>query len=182
MKSSTRNRAAIILSISMSLLVVMCSGEGYRETGRYYNKDMKFSIKIPEGWEVKEGDGIEVSMVELVSPWENDEDTFSEYIGVDVEHYAEKITLGELFDAMRQEQSQEFPYFEEHERGDVNINGEDAKYILFDIGMEEGYNKVICYALVKGKRGYLISCVAEASRFDEYFEIFQETAGSFRLE
>ncbi len=68
------------------------------------------------------------------------------------------------------------------ERGDLQIDTKDAKYIIFDIGMDEGYNRVISFTLARDNRGYLISCLAEASKFDEYVSQFEQAANSFRFE
>ncbi len=123
-----------------------------------------------------------LSFIEAVSLWENDEDPFSEYIGIDIAKMPEETTLSELFDSMVEEQAKEFKYFNEIERGDITINGEDARYLIFDIGMEEGRNRVISYTLIKGKKSILISCVAEDTKFEDYRGRFEESAATFRFE
>jgi hypothetical protein len=180
--ASSRNAFLVACGILAVCLLNSCSGETVRIPGRYYHDEMKFSIEFPKEWEIKEGDGEESSLVEGVSPWEDDEDAFSEYIGVDVEEFSEKIKLDELFDSMREDQAREFSYFKELDRCDIVIDGQDAKYLLFEFELDEGRNRAKSYTLVRDKRGYLISCVAEASKYDQYAEAFEAAAASFRFE
>lgn len=182
MNALSRNTCMIAGMIVACCLLSTCSGETVRIPGRYYHDGMQFSIEFPKEWEIREGDGMELSLVEAVSPWENDEDAFSEYIGVDVEELSEKVKLGELFESMRENQALEFSTFKELDKGDIKIERQDAKYLLFEFDMSEGRIRVMSYTLVKGKRGYLISCVAEASKYDRYKEAFEAAAASFRFE
>ena len=67
-------------------------------------------------------------------------------------------------------------------RGEVKLGVEDARFLIFDIGMEEGRNRVISYTLIKKGKSFLIGCVAEDIKFDDYRERFEESAGTFRFE
>ncbi len=177
-----RRISTCIILAGISLMSIMCSQKAPHETGRYYDPELGYSIKKPEGWTLKKGDGISSSLIEIVSPWESAEDVFSDYVSVDVERFAEKTDLGEFFEEMVGNQAKEFDYFEELERGDTEIGGKKAKYLVFDIGMEEGYNRVKSFLVIKGRNGFLISGVAERSKFDDYLERFEKTALSFRFE
>jgi hypothetical protein len=182
MNALSRNACLAACMILTVCLLSTCSGETIRIPGRYYHDELKFSIEMPDDWEIREGDGVESSLVEAVSPWEDDEDAFSEYIGVDVEELPGKIELDELFDSMREEQAREFSYFKELDRGDITIDRQDAKYLFFEFEIPEGRNRAISYTLVKGGKGFLISCVAEASKYDRYADAFETAAVSFRFE
>jgi hypothetical protein len=166
----------------MVLALMACSCEKSRDPDRHYDESKGFSIKFPKDWEIKRGDGVAAPLVEAVSSWEDDEDLFSEYVSVDVEEFAGDIGLEDMFERTREAQAGEFDHFEIEETGDIKIGSEDAKYMKFIIGMEEGRNRVLSYTLVKGRRGYLIGCVAEEGKFDRYSEIFRETAATFRFE
>jgi hypothetical protein len=168
--------------VLLFVFVTVSSCGGSREPGRYYNDENSFSIDFPDEWMLREGDGIDSPLIESVSPWEDDEDLFSEYVGVDIDELTGKADLKECFDEFKREQAQEFDHYEELESGDVEIDEIDAKYIVFDIGMEEGYNRVLAFLLVKGSREYFISCVAERSKFDDYRPVFEDVAHSFRCE
>lgn len=172
----------MILTFIFIFVYSACSRHHCTEPGCYHNKEKGFLITFPKEWNIEEGDGETEPIVEAVSPWEDDEDRFSEYVSVDIEELAEKMSLEDYFLQLRKEQSLDFPYFEEHDRGDVAINNRDAKWILFDVGSSEGIVRVLGFVLIKGKRGYLISCVAEGSKYDSYAETFEEIAYSFRLE
>ena len=167
---------------AVCLINILCSGKKSLEPGHYYSTEKKFSIIFPEGWEIKVEGSIDAPFVEAVSPWEDDEDPFSEYIGIDIDQLPGEITLSELFDSMLEEQAKEFEYFSEVERGDIKLGGEDARYLIFDIGMEEGRNRVISYTLINREKSILISCVAEDIKFEDYRGRFEESAGTFRFE
>ena len=172
--------AAVVVAIC--LVSIQCSEKKSLEPGRFYSTENKFSIIFPEGWEVRVEDEINASHIEGVSPWEDDEDLFSEYIGIDIQQVEGGATLSEVFDSMVEEQAKEFEYFKEIERGDIKLNGNEARYLIFDIGMEEGRNRVISYTLIKKGKSFLIGCVAEDIKFDDYRERFEESAGTFRFE
>lgn len=169
-----------ILCAVVSMSMYSCGKD--HEPGRYYNEAKGFSIKFPDEWEIKEGDGIEAPLVEAVSPWEDEDDPFSEFISVDVEEFSENVDLERYTDRLRSDHAEEFPFYEEIEEGETTIDGVAAKSIVFDIGMEEGTNRVLGFVLAREKRGYLISCVAEDSKFSDYKEIFEEAIYSFRFE
>lgn len=173
---------ACIIMAGLSVMCTMCSGSSPREPGRYYDPDLKYSIKKPEGWTLRKGDGISTSLIEIVSPWESAEDVFSDYVSVDVERFGDKRNLDEFFEEMVGNQAKEFDYFEELRRGDAEIGGRKAKYIVFDIGMKEGNNRVKSYVVIKGRNGFLISCVAERSKYEDCLERFEDTVSSFRFE
>ncbi|MBN2070565.1 MAG: hypothetical protein JW814_03820 [Candidatus Krumholzibacteriota bacterium] len=168
--------------VSISLFNLLCSGKKPQDPGRYYSPDKEFSIVFPDGWQVKVEDSFGGSFTEAVSPWESDEDIFSEYIGIDIEEMPQKTGLSDLFDSMVEEQAGEFDYFAEIERGDIRINGEEAKFLIFDIAMAEGKNRVISYTMVRGRKSCLISCVAEDLKYDEYKNMFERSAATFRFE
>ncbi|MBN2185017.1 MAG: hypothetical protein JW746_06780 [Candidatus Krumholzibacteriota bacterium] len=179
-----RRGKALLAAVAAAfcLINIQCSGKKSLEPGRFYSTEKKFSIIFPEGWEVRTEDWADGCHIEAVSPWEDDEDLFSEYIGVDVQPVEGGSSLSEVFAGMLDEQAKEFEYFKEIERGDIRLNGNDARYLIFDIGMEEGQNRVISYTLVKKGKSFLIGCVAEDVKFEDYRERFEESAGTFRFE
>jgi hypothetical protein len=172
----------VLCLVLVSVSQITCSGERPRDPGRYYHEAQNFSIAFPDGWRVVEGDGIDAPLVEAVSPWEDEADPFSEHISISVEDFAKNVDLEKFFETLREQDAREFSYYEEGEIRDARVDGEDAKFSIFDIGMEEGNNRVLSCTIVKGKKGYLISCVAEASKYELYEPVFEAALGSFRFE
>jgi hypothetical protein len=152
------------------------------EPGRYYDKDSGFSIKFPDEWSVREGYQEDEALVESVSPWEDDLDEFADHVSVDVEKLVPEVSLEAYFDETMEYQMDELPGFELRERGDTDLDNTDAMYVVFDFESEGGMVTVLGYATVKGSRGYLISCVAQTSKFHMYEDKFEEVAHSFKFE
>jgi hypothetical protein len=175
---SNRLFAAVVLG---AVCALCCCGKE-REPGRYYCEKAGFSIVFPGEWDVTEGDGVTAPIVEAVSPWEDDSDRFSEYVSVDIENLQERLSLEEYFAQVRKANSVDYALYEEHETGDTEIDNRKAKWTRFDVGSSEGVMAALGFVMIKGKRGYLISCVAERSRYASYTETFENIVSSFRLE
>ncbi len=173
-------RLIILAVLGCICLIFSCSKK--REAGRYYSDESGFSIIFPEEWEITEGDGETTPIVEAVSPWEGDSDRFSEYVSVDIDDLSVKMDLEDYFVEVRQANSEDYPNYEEHDIGETEINNQDAMWTRFDVGSPEGVMSALGFVMIKGKRGYLISCVAEDARYDSYRETFENIVHSFRLE
>jgi hypothetical protein len=180
-KRTALSNRLIIIAVLLSICVIFSCGKE-REPGRYYSEAGKFSIVFPKDWEIVEGDGVSEPLVEAVSPWEDDEDRFSEYVSVDIEDFSEKMSLEEYFEKVREANSADYPDYEEYDTGDKLINNQIAKWTRFDVGSSEGVMAALGFVMIKGKRGYLISCVSDGSKYDIYKMTFDDIVSSFRIE
>lgn len=172
----------VLLLLAVGLGLVTCSHEAAIDPDRYYDKANGFSIKYPEAWSVCEGHAEDDPMVEGLSPWEDDYDEFAEHMTVDVELIEAGTSLDSYSEETIEAQMAEIPGFEVTERGRATLDGEDAVWIVFDFESEGGMVTVLGYSLVKGERGYLISGVAQSSKFSSYRNRFEQIAESFRFE
>ena len=159
-----------------------CSRNSAPEPGRYYDRDQRFSIKFPEDWMIREGDGEEYANVEGVSPWESDYDEFSEYVAVDVEDLEGEVDLTSYFQETLDLQMDDTPGYREKARGDATVDDVKAKWVAFDFESEGGMVSVLGYALVTDDNGYLISCVAQKDKLQLYKSRFDYIVNSFRIE
>jgi hypothetical protein len=159
-----------------------CSSDSLPEEGRYYNRDKGFSIKFPEEWSRKEGDGFEEPLIEATSPWESDYDEFSEFVSVDVEDLEEGMSLDDYFYINVKIQSEEMDGFRERERGQVEIDKVNTKWIIFDFEVDGSLLTSLSYVFVKEQKGYYIFCVSEIANFPEYKDKFEEISESFKFE
>lgn len=172
----------VLLLLAVGLGLVTCSHEAAIDPDRYYDKANGFSIKYPEAWSVCEGHAEDDPVVEGLSPWEDDYDEFAEHMTVDVELIEAGTSLDSYSEETIEAQMAEIPGFEVTERGRATLDGEDAVWIVFDFESEGGMVTVLGYSLVKGERGYLISGVAQSSKFSSYRNRFEQIAESFRFE
>ncbi len=159
-----------------------CSRKQEPEPGRYYSKEKGFSIKFPEDWETKTGRAEYEPVIQAASRWEDDVDRFREYISIEVDDLYGEVSLEDYYKDSVEEQIKTIPSFREIESGELRLRNVRARWIIFGIGSEEEANTALVYCLVKGRRGYLISCVAEASKFPDYRSRFEEIVRSFRFE
>ena len=149
-------RLIVPVVLASIFLIFSCSKK--REPGRYYSNESGFSIIFPEEWEITEGDGETAPIVEAVSPWEDDSDRFSEYVSVDIDDLPVKMSLEEYFAEVQLANSEDYPHYEEHDTGTIEIGSLEAMWTRFDVGSSEGMMAALGLVMLKGKRGYLISC------------------------
>lgn len=152
------------------------------EPGWFVTKAAGFAIKYPEEWSVYSDPTNWMPVVEGESQLEDESDDFSEYVAVDVEELSSKIDAEDYFDQYRNLIAGENTYFEEHERGEVEIGGKKWKYILYDKEMPEAYWRILAYVTVNNGKGYVINCAAENQQFERNQETMMEIAHTFRFE
>jgi hypothetical protein len=173
---------AAVAVLTCCAVLTGCSGDSDGEPGRYSSSTYGFSIVFPQGWEIVEGDGEEVAMVEATSPWEDDDDEFSEHITVDVEDITKGTTVEVYFEETMEAQASMIPGFKTKARGRTTIDGRDAIWVEFDMEEEGGSLTVLGYAMVKGNRGYLITCIAQDRKYVSYEDVFRQAVQTFRCE
>ena len=157
----------------LALLVSICScSGGGDEAGVFVSKEAGFSIKYPENWVVYAEVGSWMPVVD---------DGFSEYVAVDVETLPSKMSVDEYFDHHRKELAAENTFFEQHEEGEVDIDGTKARYLLYDKEMPEAYWRILVYVMVKKGKGYVINCAAENQQFARNQETLMEVAHTFEF-
>jgi hypothetical protein len=182
MQTTVAWRYLIPAMFCIGLSLAGCTSEDVPEAGRYYNEEMDFSIKFHPGWEIVEGDGYEYALVEGVSPWEDEDDEFSEHMTVDVEQLSGSVDLEAYHAETVEAQAEAIPGFYVEEEGRLTIGGVPAKYVVFGFDSDGYPMTAIGYTLVSNGRGYLIAGLAQAHKFVLYRDVFQKTADSFRIE
>ena len=182
MHTNKRFTLVLIIAIGIGVFLTGCTSEQASESGRYHNPDMGFSITFHDGWEVVEGDGIDLALVEAASPWEDDRDEFAEHISVDVEELAWQPDLETYFAETVDEQGEYLPRFRAEEKGSTTIDGVDARWIVFCFESEGYPMRAIGYTFLKDRKAFLIAGVAQARTFALYRSVFDQTAKSFHFE
>jgi hypothetical protein len=172
----------VVVTCMFCIALAGCSGDSGQEAGRYSSSEHEFSMVFPPGWTVAEGDGDIEPHVEATSPWEDDDDEFSEHIAVDVEPVVPGMTAETYFEKTIDAQSADIPGFNTTASGRTVIDGRDAFWIEFDLEEESGNLTVLGYAMVKGSRGYLVSCVAQARKYVSYEDVFRQAVQTFKFE
>ena len=171
--------AFLALIILAGLLMTGCSSTTTREAGRYYCDDFDYSIRFPDGWHIQvEGDG---HLISALSPLENDNDMFFEAVSVSVDDLNYSMSTDEWFNEIVASIHNDFVSFRELDRGERLLGNTKAKWMIFTYSMAQGDVKAMVYCLVKGDRGYVITCDAQPHKFVTYQMQFDQAALSFKL-
>jgi len=150
------------------------------EPDRYTNKEKGFSIKFPADWERKEG--MMGTAVLALSPQEGTADQFRVNVNVTIEDLPKTLSLDEYVAAALGALRKVLTDLEEHENSAMNVAGTPAKRLIFSHRMGAIKVKAMQCVLVKGTRGYVITCSAAPDQFDNYRPKFDEIVQSFRFE
>jgi hypothetical protein len=166
----------------MMVVAVMLSGcVTPEEPGRYYNRDLGFSIVFPDGWEIRtmENGWITLAVTEIEGP----DDPWQEAVVVDVYETPGGFDLDSIFNDEVNKMVRRAEDFREEDRGEITIDGERARWILYtDRFAEVGDMMVLEYFLVRGRRAYILSVDAALGSFSDYEEVFISSVRSFRFE
>jgi hypothetical protein len=182
MHTNKRVTFVLLMAVGTGMLLTGCSSERASDSNRYHNRDMGFSMRFHDGWEVVEGDGIDLALVEAVSPWEDDHDEFAEHMSVDVEELPWQPDLETYFAETIDEQGEYLPRFRAEEKGSIEIDGVDARWVVFAFESEGCPMRAVGYTFLKDKKAFLIAGVAQAHKFVLYKAVFDQMAASFRFD
>jgi hypothetical protein len=176
-----RKKLCVIVVGLFSIAFILNGCMTPEEPGRYYNRDFGFSITFPAGWEIRTMENGWVTLA--VTEFEGPDDLWAEAVVVDVYERQLGFDLDNIFNEEVNKMVRDAEKYYEEDRGEVTIDGERARWILYTYYFSEvGDMKVIEYFLVKGKRAYFISGDASIDRFSDFEEIFISSARSFRFE
>lgn len=175
-----RNYCVLFLLVYCILAMVLSGCDLSKAKGRYVSKKFDYSIEFPEGWEmIVEGGGLSVV---AISPFENEYDSFDEAIGVIVIEGIGNVRLEEFYRDGLEYLEASYENFYVEDEGNMRINDSKAIWNVYSYDLPDTYVKVLEYNLVRNGRGYVITADAEVSKYDEYIEIFEKSAESFRFE
>jgi len=159
------------------VLLLGCGGSG---TEGYRNEKYGFSIRFPEGWEVKEG--FMGTAVLCRSPKESSTDEFSENINIVVEQLSGVKSLNEYYQKSLAGAKTLMDEFRLIESKDVKLSGRNAKRIIYSAKMGGDEMKYLLYLIKEGDRGFAITCSALADTFSHYLDKFEESIRTFRID
>ena len=174
---------SVFLFFTVLLFIVLgvngCSTKSPPEPGRYYNKNKGFSIKFPDDWVT--GEGYKGTTVIALSPPEDSNDQFHEYVSVVVEEgYMSSLEV--YFKGNIENLKKLMKDYRFYEEGQMTINQNDVRWIVYSCTPETYNLKIIAYVLFKNSRGYIVSCVASPDKFSQFKDQFKEIAKTFRFE
>jgi hypothetical protein len=170
----------VLVFLIVGYLILFNGCTSPKDPGRYYNKDLGFSIRFPEGWEIEIYD--QGNTITAICPVESGDDMFDETVSVTEIDFSEKVSLEDFHEQNIDIMGKTVDDFTIQDGGMVTFNNIRAKWIIFTYSNPHENVKVLGYSVLKGNRGYCITCDAEPSRFDDYYEILRSSAESFKFE
>jgi hypothetical protein len=148
------------------------------EMAHYTNKDKKYSFDYPSTWEKK--DSLKELDIMVLAPIETPQDDFRQNVSIISGKLQEPVTLDEFYAGNLENLKNSLADFKLEDEGNAKINGILSKWVNYTHTLEKLDLKVMQYFLVIGNYVYVLTCTAEAGKFDRYQEPFSNVVKSFR--
>lgn len=167
-----------ILKLAVSALVLIgglaAEGEALAQSFTpYTNPGGGFTIMYPGNWERRM---VGTTMVAL-SPQESPADTFRENVNVVFETLPAPMTPQQYALLSRQTMQRQLNNFVMIEQGGAGVAGQPAHYMVYQHFMGQNLT-VLAYFLVRGNRGYVITCSASPQTFARFRPFFVQIANT----
>ena len=146
----------------------------------YASQAQGFSVTFPADWGKTTG-GLGMDLA-LRPPDQADGEAFRDVLFVHVEGLAEAMPLDDFFAVKAARGKKAMPDYKEIEKGAVELNGQDARRLVWSYTHAETPVQTMAYFLVSGSRGYMIAGSARAERFAQRQAAFEGIMATFKVE
>lgn len=154
-----------------------CSRPAPEEPGRVHYEEMGCSVVIPDGWSVS----TYPATVVVYAPGAEESEVLPASFTITVDVLPEKMQLGKFVEQVMDESRGQYSNFEVTLETDVTLGKRKAKMIEFGYILPTGEVRAVAYALLKGKRGYLLTYLANSEEFAVHRITAEKAIQSFRL-
>ena len=173
MRSRTGYVSAGVVVVLAVVLAGVIGCAKAKEPGRYYS-DKSFSIRFPDGWELKEGFmGV---VVAAMSPPEAPGDKIGGNVMVKMENIPPGTTLADYVTVSLSNMKKMLTDFEVVEPVDATLGGVAAKGFVYRFRVGEVKLEALVYFLVKSDQGYGLTFGASPENFEKYRPQFEQIA------
>lgn len=146
---------------------------------RYYNKQYRFSLLLPRGWQREEGTNDTVILVR--APLKGPNDMIQENINVVVKELPAKLPLSTLFELNREEVMERLGSVADIDEGGIFAGLLPGKWLAFNAKMQDVTLRIISAMWTKGNYVYVVTCVGQSGEFPKYEPLFQKAMRSLRI-
>jgi hypothetical protein len=164
----------------LAALVAAGCGSEKPKTETYASQERGFSVTFPCDWQ-KSTTGYGMDL-EVVPPNQVDSGGFRDALFVRVEGIGKTMLLDEFFAAKVAKMAAVVPEFKEIEKGPTNLNGQDARRLVWSYAHGNTPVQSMAYFLLSGQRGYTIAGSARVDRFAQRTPAFEEVMATFKVE
>lgn len=150
-----------------------------KESHHFNEFEKDYKITLPENWQVQRGFmGLDVF---AAAPFENKEVGSRANISVISTEGDQELTLDQYFNLNIENLKSKLSDFKQIESGKAMLSGTEARKLVYSHQMNGLDIKVIQYFILKGKKGYVITCAASADVFPKYADTFERSVRTFQL-
>jgi hypothetical protein len=162
------SRSTKLAALTACSLVTICL-TGCRRT-------YQASIDKPEDWQ--KGNATQGVDLVYMSPVERN-DTFRENVNLVHEDIPPFTDVSGYVDANLKNMNPSFEGFSVVERKETTLAGEDAVLVVYDATAGPGQKmRAMAYFVVKGDRGFVVTCSSTPKSIDRYRAVFEKCAQS----
>lgn len=162
------------------LILALFAKIGAQEANAFVEIDRQdYSITFPSEWDV--GAGWTDEDVTALSPSERPDDIFHENVTVLVDDQIGNLSLDQYYASSLDGLKKLATDFHLEDQGDIEIGGNQARYLIFTHRAGIYTFRVLQYILVEDQKAYLITCTATVDSYAKFEPEFKQIAQSFRL-
>lgn len=171
----------LILIILAGIFLISLSGcKDVFSWRKYYDREQKFSLKVPRAWEIAEDFQNGEFIINIPNQVANDK--FASSVRVAVEDLPGEIALSTYYDMNREEFKRVFKKMGNVTEGQGMSGLYRYQWIAFDsLVTEDVVIRAISYVWMKGKKVYVLTCVMGLRSADKIEPLFRKMAASFRI-
>jgi hypothetical protein len=172
-----KKQTAIIFLAIIVLFGVSCK---QKEPGRYYNKKYSFSIKLPAGWEINEGERQTVVLAVKSDLAQND--VFPENINIVASEIPEGMNIESYLNMQINGIKVILEKMADLEKGFMKIDKKDSAWVSYLYKIADINFIAKSYFVISGKTVFTITFVADKSDYKKNLPIIEDSVASFRME
>lgn len=166
----------IVITTIMGLMLACKS----KEPDRYYNNENAFSIVFPKEWNKDEG--YKGTIIRAVSPIKSFNDIIPASVSVIIDPLKQDMTIEKYIELGFVLLKKGLSNIKEYESGKLLIHDKKALWFIYSYDIGKIQVKALVYTILKDKKAYVITCLSEKNRFEEYKNEFNKIAQSFKFE
>jgi len=165
--------------VLLTIFIILSGCTEDENTNHYSHSDPGFTVDFPQGWELKTG--LAGTAVMAVSPSTHPLDNYRESINIVIEDISDKPSADFYYQSNLKTMESFLKEFTLESQSDASINSHPAKKLIFRSTTGSVNSKFLMYMVAHNRLGYVITSTATPESYNEFSELFEKTAQSFRI-
>lgn len=170
--------------ITAMVLLVLFAAAMFSAVGRVWAGEKKYngtgySIVFPDGWDVKR-EKLPVDMI-AISPKDGPEDKINEHISILSGEAPQGVALDKFVDASLEHAKSNLKDFKFIGRDKAKVSGSPAVRLRYTHQGPASKASVIQFYCFRGKKSYIISCIAADKTMPRFQQVFGKIVQSIKF-